>query len=379
MSQAKVPAWVTVGLLPAINVFVAFLVSAFLFMYIGVSPVEAAKTMWIGAFGYAEGFGYTLYYATGFIFTGLAVAVAFHANLFNIGGEGQAYVGGLGIGLVCLTLGEYAPWFITIPVALVAGGLFGAAWAFIPAYLQAKRGSHIVITTIMFNFIGSALMAYLLVNILKPDNTMAAESRVFAVSSWLPKMHEVLAVFGMQVSPSPLNISFIFALLCCVFVWLFIWHTRWGYAIRSIGSNATAASYAGISYVKVIVVTMLISGMLAGFFGLNVLQGELHQVKLGFVEGFGFTGIAVALMGRNHPIGILLASLLFGFLYQGGAELSFEYGIDRNIVVVLQGLVILFSGALEYMFKPSLERTYLKLFGSKKSSNNMDKSKEGAA
>ena len=110
---------------------------------------------------------------------------------------------------------------------------------------------------------------------------------------------------------------------------------------------------------------MAISGMLAGFFALNVIQGELHQIKLNYVEGFGFTGIAVALMGRNHPVGVILASLLFGFLYQGGAELSFEYGVDRNIVVVLQGLVILFSGALEHMFKPRLEALYIKLAGQK--------------
>jgi len=362
MSQAKVPAWVTIALLPAINVMVAFLVSALLFIYIDISPVDAIKVMWTGAFGYAEGFGYTLYYATGFVFTGLAVAVAYHAGLFNIGAEGQAYIGGLGVGLVCLTLGEYAPWYIVFPVAIVVGGGFGAAWAFIPAYLQAKRGSHIVITTIMFNFIAASLMAYLLVDILKPETTMATESRVFAASSWLPKMHELLAVFGFDIAASPLNLSFIFALLCCVLVWLIIWHSRWGYEIRAIGANASAASYAGISYLKIIVITMLLSGMLAGFFGINVLQGELHQIKLNFVEGFGFTGIAVALMGRNHPVGVLLASLLFGFLYQGGAELSFEYGVDRNIVVVLQGLVILFSGALEHMFKPSIERTYLRLF-----------------
>lgn len=362
MSQVKVPAWVTVALLPAINVLVAFLVSAVLFIYIDINPIDAAKVMWTGAFGYAEGFGYTLYYATGFIFTGLAVSVAFNASLFNIGGEGQAYIGGLGVGLVCLTLGEVAPWYITFPVAIIAGGLFGAAWAFIPAYLQAKRGSHVVITTIMFNFIAASLMAYLLVDVLKPENTMATESRIFAVSSWLPKAHEMLAVFGIEVAPSPLNLSFLFALLCCVLVWLFMWHTRWGYELRSVGANPSASGYAGISYVKIVILTMLVSGMLAGFFGLNVLQGELHQIKLNFVEGFGFTGIAVALMGRNHPVGVLIASLLFGFLYQGGAELSFEYGVDRNIVVVLQGLVILFSGALEHMFRPALERTYIRLF-----------------
>ncbi|MHA2938538.1 ABC transporter permease [Vibrio sp. RC27] len=362
MSQAKVPAWVTVALLPAINVLFAFLVSALLFIYIDISPIDAIKVMWTGAFGYSEGIGYTLYYTTGFIFTGLAVAVAYHAGLFNIGVEGQAYIGGLGVGLVCLTLGEVAPWYFVFPVAVIAGGVFGAAWAFIPAYLQAKRGSHIVITTIMFNFIAASLMAYLLVDVLKPESSMATESRVFAASSWLPKLHEVFDLVGITLAASPLNLSFIFALLCALFMWFFIWHTRWGYEIRSIGSNASAASYAGISSIKIIVLTMLISGMLAGFFGLNVLQGEVHQIKLNFVEGFGFTGIAVALMGRNHPIGVILASLLFGFLYQGGAELSFEYGVDRNIVVVLQGLVILFSGALEQMFKPTLERTYLKLF-----------------
>lgn len=267
MSQVKVPAWVTVALLPAINVLVAFLVSALLFIYIDISPIDAAKVMWTGAFGYAEGFGYTLYYATGFVFTGLAVSVAFHAGLFNIGGEGQAYIGGLGVGLICLTLGEYAPWYIVFPFAILAGGLFGAAWAFIPAYLQAKRGSHIVITTIMFNFIAASLMAYLLVDVLKPENTMATESRVFAVSSWLPKMHEILAVVGIEMAPSPLNLSFFFSLVCCVFVWLFIWHSRWGYEIRSVGSNPSAAGYAGINYIKIVVITMLISGMLAGFFG----------------------------------------------------------------------------------------------------------------
>ncbi|MBF8999301.1 MULTISPECIES: ABC transporter permease [Vibrio] len=361
MSQAKVPAWVTIGVLPALNVLVAFIISAFLFMYIGISPIDAIKTMWTGAFGYSDGFGYTLYYTTGFIFTGLAVAVAYHAGLFNIGVEGQSYIGGLGVGLVCLSLGDVAPWYVVFPVAVIAGGLFGAAWALIPAYLQAKRGSHIVITTIMFNFIASSVMAYLLVHTLKPEGSMATETRVFAEQSWLPQMHQIMAFFGVDMAQNPLNISFIFAILCCVFVWLLIWHTRWGYEIRSIGSNPSAASYAGINYVKVVVITMLVSGMLAGFFGVNVLQGELHQVKLNFVEGFGFTGIAIALMGRNHPVGVFLASLLFGFLYQGGAELSFDYGVDRNIVVVLQGLVILFSGALEHMFKPSLERFYLRV------------------
>ena len=138
MSQARVPAWISVGVLPAVNILLAFLVSAILFYYLDISPIEAAEIMWYGAFGTGEGIGFTLYYATGFIFTGLAVAVAFHAGLFNIGGEGQAYIGGLGVGLVCLLLGDVLPFALLLPLAIIAGGLFGAAWAFIPAWLQAK-------------------------------------------------------------------------------------------------------------------------------------------------------------------------------------------------------------------------------------------------
>ncbi|OSM50631.1 sugar ABC transporter permease, partial [Aeromonas salmonicida subsp. salmonicida] len=198
MSQARIPAWISVGVLPAVNILLAFLVSAILFYYLDINPVDAAQIMWYGAFGTGEGVGFTLYYATGFIFTGLSVAVAFHAGLFNIGGEGQAYIGGLGVGMVCLLLGDTLPFVLLLPLSIIAGGLFGAAWAFIPAWLQAKRGSHIVITTIMFNFIAASLMAYLLVEVFKPPGSMATESKVFAVTSWLPKMSELASGVGIE-------------------------------------------------------------------------------------------------------------------------------------------------------------------------------------
>jgi len=366
MSGQRIPGWINYAVIPVLNVLMAFLVSALVFVYIGISPLDAAAVMWQGAFGYSEGWGYTLYYTTGFIFTGLAVAVAFHCQLFNIGGEGQAYFAGLGVAIVSLTLGDVLHPVVLIPLVIIGAGVFGASWAIVPAYLQAKRGSHIVITTIMFNFIAASVMAYMLVEVLKPEHSMAPESATFPEASWIPKMHDVLANFGINITSSPLNLSFIFALLCAVFVWLFIWNTRWGYEIRAQGANASAAKYAGINPVKVTLLTMGVSGMLAGFFALNVISGDMHQLKLSYVAGFGFTGIAVSLMGRNHPVGIILASLLFGFLYQGGAELAFEFpGIDSKIIVVLQGLIILFSGALEFMFKPSVEGIYLKFFASK--------------
>ena len=361
MSQAKVPVWVNIALIPFINVMLAFLVSGLVILAIGENPIEAAGYLIYGAFGYEEGIGYTLYYATNLIFTGLAVSVAFKAGLFNIGGEGQAYIGGLGVGLVCLWLDSSMPFYVIAPLAIIGGAVFGAAWAYIPAYLQARRGSHVVITTIMFNFIASSLMVYLLVNWLKQDGRMSPNSRTFEESAWLPYMHEILAPLGINISESPLNGAFIWALMCCVFVWGLIWHTRWGYQLRTLGTSASAAMYAGINNPKVTIWVMLISGGLAGFVGLNEIMGVNHSLLLNFTAGYGFAGIAVSLMGRNHPVGIIVAAILFGALYQGGSELAFEIpSITPEIVVVIQGLVILFSGALENMFKDRIEGLFIR-------------------
>jgi len=366
MSNAaiKIPRWVDVGLIPLVNIALAFLVSGVILFAIDVDPLQAVEIILYGAFGYDEALGYTLYYTTNFVFTGLAVAVAFHAGLFNIGGEGQAYIGGLGVGLGILAVDPYLPFIVILPLAIALAAAFGAAWAAIPAYLQAYRGSHIVITTIMFNFIAYSLMVYLMVNVLIQPGSMSPESREFAESGHLPFMHEVFGWFGMEVTPSPLNLSVVWAAICCVLVWAFIWRTRWGYEIRTVGANETAAVYAGIDPKKVTLLAMCVSGALAGFVGINEVMGVHHRLLLNFTAGYGFTGIAVALMGRNHPVGIVLASLLFGLLYQGGAELAFEEPkVTREMVVTIQGLVILFSGALAYMMKGPVERTYVRVAG----------------
>ncbi len=357
-APASVPRWVNLILVPIVNLAVAFAVSGMIIALIGENPFKAMRIMIYGAFGYAEAGGFTLYYTTNFIFTGLAVAVAFHCGLFNIGGEGQAYIGGLGVGLVGLAMGGW-PFPVVLVVAILAAMLFGAGWAFIPAYLQAKRGSHIVITTIMFNFIAAALMTYLLVDVLIKPGQQSPESREFDPGTWLPFMHEMLGSIGIEISRSPLNLSFLLALVCAFVTWVFIWHTRWGYEIRTVGQNAAAAVYAGISPDRNIVLAMCFSGALAGFVGINEILGVHHRLMLDFTGGYGFVGIAVALMGRNHPVGIFLAALLFGALYQGGTELSFEMpNITRHLVVVIQGLVILFSGALENMFRPRIEALF---------------------
>lgn len=354
----KLPKWADIILIPLINLALAFLISGLVILAIGHNPIDALNTMVEGALGSTYGWGYTLYYATNFIFTGLAVAVAFHASLFNIGGEGQAALGGLGVALICLFI-PWPHWTIALVAATLAAGVFGAFWALIPAYLQAKRGSHIVITTIMFNFIAAALLNYILVNVLRPQGAMDPATAKFPEATFLPSLGDILGTFGIPFSKgTPANVTLFVALLACVLVYFLIWRTRLGYQIRAFGKSQPAAVYAGINPVKITVICMMISGGLAGMMAINNVMGEAERLILGSVEGAGFIGIAVALMGRSHPFGIVLAALLFGFLYQGGAELSLWSNIPRELVVVIQALVILFTGALDGMVRAPLERIF---------------------
>ncbi len=362
MSRQPVPRWIDIGLLPLVNLLAAFAVAAIIIAVIGENPLQAMGVMIKGAFVYKGALGYTLYYTTNFIFTGLAVAVAFHARLFNIGGEGQAMMGGLGAGLTVLACDQILPAGLAVMLGIFAAALFGAFWGFVPGWLQARRGSHIVITTIMFNFIAASVMVWLLAGMLMAPNQMSPETRSFAEHVSLPKIHELAAGFGFEMVRTPLNLSFVIALAACIGVWVLIWRTRLGYIIRATGHSERAAVYAGHNPAHIIMIAMAISGALAGLMALNEILGVQERVILNFTAGYGFTGIAVALMGRNHPIGIVFASLLFGALYQGGAELDFEFQtITREMVLMIQGLIILFSGALAYLFKPAVERVWFRL------------------
>ena len=361
-ASAPLPNWISYGLLPLLNVVTAFLISGLVVWSIGENPLAALRLLIEGALGRGDAIGFTLFYTTSFIFTGLSVAVAFHAGLFNIGSEGQAYIGGLGAALVALALDRYVPWYVTMPFAVIGAALFGAAWAFIPAWLQAKRGSHVVITTIMFNFIAAALMVYLLVNVLIVPGKMAPETRTFLAGGQLPKLDWLMALFGLKLGPAPFNVSFLIALVMCFLVWVLIWRTKLGYEMRTLGVSPSAAVYAGIPYARTVIIAMLISGGLAGMMALNPVMGASARLQVEFVGGAGFVGIAVSLMGRSHPLGIIFSALLFGILYQGGADLSFEMpNITREMIVVIQGLVILFAGALEYMYRPAVVRIYQRL------------------
>ena len=367
MKQLKnpdaLPSTIEFILIPLINLFLAFLVAGLVILVISENPLEVINYLITGALGSLDGFGYTLYYATSYIFAGLAVSIAFQGRLFNIGGEGQGLFGGIGATLVVLAFDHTLPMYLLLPLAILAAALFGALWGAIAGWIQAYRDGHIVITTIMLNFIAAGILSYLLVSFLKKPGG-ASETREFLEPGMIPNFIDVVnRYFPDSFYYSPLNWSFALALVLCLFYWWYVWNTKWGYQLRAVGENEEAARYAGINVKKQVLVTMLLSGAFAGLMAVNIILGDTHSLKPNFIFGAGFTGIAVALMGRNHPIGIVLAAILFGALQQGGTELQFEVQrISPYFVNMLIGLVVFFSGALSYQFYPF----FLKYFSNKR-------------
>jgi simple sugar transport system permease protein len=359
--KTELPRWATGFLLPILNLLSALLVAALVIHLLGESPLESMQILINSAIVNPEGLAYTLFYASTFIFTGLAVSIAMQAGLFNIGAEGQMYVGGLGLTLAMLAFDAHLPAWALIPVGMLGAALFGGLWAFLPGYLQAKRGSHVVVTTIMFNFIAASLMNFLIVKYMIPEGEQNPASRVFSAAAAMPLLNTWFPALG----DTPLNISFLIAIVALVIYGVMVWRSSWGYKLRATGLNASAAHYAGVKISRTIIITMLVSGALAGLAAVNSVLGSTHYLSLNFPAGAGFVGIAIALMGRQHPVGIFLSSVLFGALIQGGFDLSLEKpNIPQETFIFIQGLIILFCGAMENFYAPAV----LKLINLRKGS-----------
>jgi ABC-type uncharacterized transport system permease subunit len=351
MKTTELPRWATALVLPVLNLVSALLVAALVIHLLGESPVESMTILINSAIVNPEGLSYTLFYASTFIFTGLAVSIAMKAGLFNIGSEGQMYFGGLGLTLAMLAFDASLPAWLLIPAAMIGAALFGALWAFIPGYLQARRGSHVVVTTIMFNFIAASLMNFIIVKYLIPEGQQNPASRVFSDAGAMPRLNAWFPVLG----DTPLNVSFLVAIVALVIYGVMVWRSAWGYQLRATGLNQHAAHYAGVSISRTIIVAMLISGALAGLAAVNSIMGSTHYLSLNFPAGAGFVGIAIALMGRQHPVGIFLSAVLFGALIQGGFDLSLEKpNIPQETFIFIQGLIILFCGAMENFYGPAV-------------------------
>jgi ABC-type uncharacterized transport system permease subunit len=334
-------------LVPVMAVCTAFLVGGLFVLAIGDNPIETYRLLIGSAFSWPDGIGYTLFLATPLIFTGLAVTVAFRAGLLNIGAEGQLYVGAFATAWVGI-VGASLPPFLLIPLCMLAAIAAGAVWGGIPGVLKARFGSHEVINTIMMNFIAVAVAGYFTQYHYRTPGDPVLETATIGANARIARLGTLVPGLPERI---PLNVAFLMALAACVLVYLFLWRTKWGYEIRATGSNPSAAEYGGISIRRQIIVAMVISGALAGCVGINEVLGYRYRYYDGYSANYGFMGIAVALLGRNHPLGVLLASLLFAVLIRGGIPVdAFTEHVTQDIVQILQALIILFVAA-EAMFR----------------------------
>lgn len=329
-------------LYPALAVLAAFLLGAVIVLLIGDDPILTYELLIGSALSWPDGIGYTLFYATPLIFTGLAVAIALRCGLLNIGAEGQLYIAAFVTAWVGIELADLSSW-ILIPLCFVAAVGSGAVWGAIPGVLKARFGSHEVINTIMLNFIAIAIVSWATQYYYREPGDPVMQTTMIGENARIPRIGEMFAWFPERI---PLNIAFPFALLMCAAVGWFLWRTRWGYRLRATGMNPLAAEYGGIRTGRQIILAMALSGGLAGMVALSEVLGYRYRYYDGFSAGYGFTGIAVALLGRNHPVGVLLSALLFGALIRGGLFVDiFTDNVTKDLVLVLQALVILFVAA----------------------------------
>jgi simple sugar transport system permease protein len=316
---------------PLVAVALALGAGAIFIAAIGEDPLSIYAHMLHECFGTGYGIGQTLFKATPLIFSGLAVALGFRTGLFNIGVEGQLYLGGFAAAMAGL-LPLPAP--LRLAAALIAAMLAGGAWGAIPGALKSRFGAHEVINTIMLNFIAFALVAWIGHAVFQNATVRTAE---IPAGATLPR----LGAFAAPLRGSPANLSLLLALLAAWGTHLLLFRTRLGYELRAVGFNPSAAAYGGISTGRAQALAMALSGALAGLGGVNFVLGYKHYFEMGFSAGAGFLGIAVALLGRNSPVGVIVAALFFGALSYGG--LVVNQRVPKELVEALQGLVILFA------------------------------------
>ena len=325
-----------------IAIFIAMLVGSIVLLATGFSPIEAYGALIIGAFGDIYGIGQTLTQATPIIFTALAFLFAFKAGLFNIGAEGQFLVGALAATIVGLSFNGL-PNIIHVPLALVTGAFFGGLYALIPAILKTKLGAHEVITTMMLTYVAIYITGYLVTDIFKAPGWVSQTSRISPTAE-LPRI----------LQPTQLSASILIGGIMVILTYFVLQKTVLGYEIRAIGLNPLAAENGGINVKKGLVFALVISGALAGIGGAGEILGVHRRFIDGFSPGYGWDGLAVALMGGLNPFGSFLAAILIGILRSGGMTMNRITGVPIDIVTILQSLVILFVAApvfIKYLTK----------------------------
>ncbi len=327
--------------LPLLSVITALIVGAIIILLAGGDPLLAYMGLFDGAFGSTRAWSETTVWATPYILAGLAVSVAFKGGLFNIGAEGQLAFGAVlsawvGYALPGI-LGIQLPMWIHMPLTVGAGMLAGAIWGAIPGWLKAKTGAHEVINTIMLNYIALNLTSFLLNGPMRDPNpaNVSARTPAIAASARIP------AVFsGLRF-----HWGFILTLAMAALIWWLLNKTTLGFEIRTAGANPDAARYAGINVGRTIIISMVLSGALAGLAGAVEVTALNYRHELGFSTGYGFDAIAIALLGKTSPFGVVLSALLFGAMRNGAARMQFLTQIPVDVISVIQALILLFVAA----------------------------------
>lgn len=322
-------------LVPFFAVILALLAGSIFILIVGENPLQAYRVLFTESFGSVTSIARTLERATPLMFTGMAVAFAFRCGLFNIGAEGQLYLGAFASAWVGFTF-TGLPKIIHLPLAILAGMLVGALWASIPGILKARLGVHEVINTIMLNFVAYYLTDYLVMG-------------PFHGPRWSPETERVAAtaMFNRLMPPTRLSGAIFLAIIALIIIFIILWRTRIGYEIRAVGLNPKAAEYGGISVSKNTILAMAISGSLAGLAGVEQMLGLHGRFIQRFSPDLGFMGIAVALLGKNHPLGVFFAAILFGALRSGAAAMDRLTDVPRELIVIIQALIIIFIAADE--------------------------------
>ncbi|MDR7520858.1 MAG: ABC transporter permease [Armatimonadota bacterium] len=331
-------------LAPLIAILAGALIAAGIILALGQNPLEVYAIMVRFSLARLDSLAAICFKATPLLFSGLAVALSFRASVWNIGVEGQYYVGAFAAAWVGFSIGGL-PAGVHLPLAVLAGAAGGALWAFVPIALKLRRGAHEVITTIMMNYIAGALVLYLLADVFR-DPTQAGTPRVrtplLPDSARMPLLGPLLQRIGLEIPEhSALNWFLVVGVVMCAGAAYVLARSRFGYEVRAVASNPAAAEAAGISLDRVRFVMFMAAGAVAGLVGLSDILGFFGYFDIDFPKGLGFAGISVALLARNHPLGIIPAALLFGFLDRGAQGVQVFAGVPREVITILQAVIIL--------------------------------------
>ena len=327
---------------PLTAVFGFFLLCGTVLVVKGQNPLEFYKTVFLSGFSSIDEFAGVLFNATPLIFTGLAVSIAFKGGLFNIGCEGQLYVAAFSAAWIGIHTN--LPSILLIPLCIIAAMGSGAIWGGIPGILKARFGAHEVINTIMMNFVALALTNFLVTSIYREPGQMTPQTAEISEAAQFPRLGEVLPFLDRS---NLLDASIFLAILCVILVYVFLKYSRWGFELRLVGNAPDVAAYGGIKPQSVIMWSMALSGAVAGLAGVTDVMGYRHRFLDSFSSGWGFTGIVVALLGRNHPFGIFAAALLFGLLNKVALDIELLLGIKRGLFLAGQGILIILLMCME--------------------------------